>query len=251
MPEGFIEIVKIMSALVGRATLSCKKMESLTYIRLMVSRLSSPGVESVLITLEVVNMVTVENPLLEHGVKYLYYLAPVKNLRSILRHGIMTKNVVEARKLDYIDCSDREVQALRREKSLHNYVPLFLNTRNAMTYRYQQSGVDFVILRLLSDLVTDYTCKVSDRIAACREAIIMDLTAKALVTFGVREIITVKNFYANHDLKQRLGAEILVHTDIIDSKWIESVFLAPGRSRIRDLSIKQLYDNAWNLYFYV
>jgi len=196
-------------------------------------------------------MVTFENPLLDFGIKFLYYLAPVENLRSIFKRGIMNKRRVENLNLNYADYSDRDVQTIRKEKSLHSFVPLFLNTRNAMTYRYQKSGVDFVILRLMSDLVTQYDCKVSDRIAACRFAKILDLTAQSLKLIGVKDIIKAKSFYGDQELKQRMGAEILVHTDIIDSKWIESIFLVPGRSRIKDLPVKQLYDNALNLYFYV
>uniref|UniRef100_UPI00345EC9C7 DarT ssDNA thymidine ADP-ribosyltransferase family protein n=1 Tax=Mesotoga sp. TaxID=2053577 RepID=UPI00345EC9C7 len=105
-------------------------------------------------------MVTSTNPLQAFGAKHLYYLAPVKNIPSILKYGIMTKTAVETLEIPYDDYSDQTVQMIRAGKSLHEYVPLFLNTRNAMTFRYQKEKRDFAILRLNSDLVTHYDCLV-------------------------------------------------------------------------------------------
>lgn len=196
-------------------------------------------------------MVATENPLLDLGIKFLYYIAPVENLKSILKRGIMNKKKVESLNLTYADYSDRDVQSIREERSLHSFVPLFPNTRNAMTFRYQKSGVDFVILRLMSDLVTQYDCNVSDRIAACRFARIMDLTPQSLKLIGIEDIVRTKNFYGDQELRQRVGAEILVNTDIIDPKWIEGVYLKQGKPVIRDLDVKQYRDKNWRLYFHI
>jgi len=194
-------------------------------------------------------MVTSSNPLQVFGVKYLYYLAPAKNIPSILEYGIMTKTAVETLEIPYDDYSDQTVQTLRAGKFLHEYVPLFLNTRNAMTFRYQKENRDFAILRLNSDLVTHYDCLVSDRIAACSDAEIYALSEAALKKIDIEMVLSARNFYDNWLLKKRLGAEILVSTDIVEPEWIECIILDRTARKINGISIKQLHDNEYNYYF--
>ncbi len=194
-------------------------------------------------------MVTSSNPLQVFGVKYLYYLAPAKNIPSILEYGIMTKTAVETLEILYDDYSDQTVQTLRAGKFLHEYVPLFLNTRNAMTFRYQKENRDFAILRLNSDLVTHYDCLVSDRIAACSDAEIYALSEAALKKIDIEMVLSARNFYDNWLLKKRLGAEILVSTDIVEPEWIECIILDRTARKINGISIKQLHDNEYNYYF--
>jgi hypothetical protein len=194
-------------------------------------------------------MVTSSNPLHAFGVKHLYYLAPVKNIPSILEHGIMNKTTVRILEIPYDDYSDHIVQTLRAEKSLHEYVPLFFNTRNAMTFRYQKEKRDFAILRLNSDLVTHYECMVSDRIAACSDAEICPLSENALKKIDIETVLSARNFYDNLLLKKRLGAEILVNTEIVEPKWIECIILDRTARVINGVSIKQLRDSGYNYYF--
>ncbi|WP_289058956.1 DUF4433 domain-containing protein [uncultured Mesotoga sp.] len=194
-------------------------------------------------------MVTSSNPLQAFGVKHLYYLSPVKNIPSILEHGVMSKMAVETLEIPYDDYSDQTVQTIRERKSLHEYVPLFLNTRNAMTFRYQKEKRDFAILRLNSDLVTHYDCLVSDRIAACSDAEIYVLSEAALKKINIEVVLSARNFYDNWLLKKRLGAEILVKTDMIEPEWIECIILDRNAEKINGVSIRQLRDSGNNYYF--
>ncbi|WP_333640234.1 DUF4433 domain-containing protein [Mesotoga prima] len=194
-------------------------------------------------------MVTSSNPLQAFGVKHLYYLSPVKNIPSILEHGVMSKMAVETLEIPYDDYSDQTVQTIRERKSLHEYVPLFFNTRNAMTFRYQKEKRDFAILRLNSDLVTHYDCLVSDRIAACSDAEIYVLSEAALKKINIEVVLSARNFYDNWLLKKRLGAEILVKTDMIEPEWIECIILDRNAEKINGVSIRQLRDSGNNYYF--
>ncbi|HPE54143.1 hypothetical protein BG32_07245 [Mesotoga sp. HF07.pep.5.2.highcov] len=194
-------------------------------------------------------MVTSSNPLQAFGVKHLYYLSPVKNIPSILEHGVMSKMAVETLEIPYDDYSDQTVQTIRERKSLHEYVPLFFNTRNAMTFRYQKEKRDFAILRLNSDLVTHYDCLVSDRIAACSDAEIYVLSEAALKKINIEVVLSARNFYDNWLLKKRLGAEILVKTDMIEPEWIECIILDRNAEKINGVSIRQLRDSGSNYYF--
>ena len=194
-------------------------------------------------------MVTSSNPLQAFGVKHLYYLSPVNNIPSILEHGVMSKMAVETLEIPYDDYSDQTVQTIRERKSLHEYVPLFFNTRNAMTFRYQKEKRDFAILRLNSDLVTHYDCLVSDRIAACSDAEIYTLSEAALKKINIELVLSARNFYDNRLLKKRLGAEILVKTDMIEPEWIECIILDRNAEKINGVSIRQLRDSGNNYYF--
>jgi hypothetical protein len=161
----------------------------------------------------------------------------------------MNKAAVRTLEIPYEDYSDQNVQALRAAKSLHEFVPLFLNTRNAMTFRYQKEKREFAILRLKSDLVTHYECKVSDRIAACNDAKIHDLSEATLKEININLVISVRNFYDNLSLKKISGAEILVKTDMIEPEWIECIILNRATRKINGVSIKQLRDSGYNYYF--
>lgn len=69
----------------------------------------------------------------------LHYIAHVDNLKSILRHGIMSHN--KAKGLPHTSVSDSAVQK-RRSKvvippkyKLHDYVNIYFNARNPMMFR--------------------------------------------------------------------------------------------------------------------
>jgi len=50
-------------------------------------------------------------------------------------------------------------------------------------------------------------------------------------------------------LKKRLGAEILVKTDMIEPEWIECIILDGTTEKINGVSIRQLRDSGYNYYF--
>lgn len=69
----------------------------------------------------------------------LYYISHIKNINSILNHGLLCKNLVRKYELKYRDLSLTTCQERRRIKnlgnlSLHYYVPLYFAHLNPMTY---------------------------------------------------------------------------------------------------------------------
>ena len=80
------------------------------------------------------------NKLNEKEVDSLWYITHKENIESILVHGILNRN--NAKKLpNYVDISDHQVQSLRKKREpiyhrrIHEYVPMFVNPKNAMLYR--------------------------------------------------------------------------------------------------------------------
>ena len=92
-----------------------------------------------------------------HPIK-LYYLCPVENLSSILRHGIMSHNLVEERGLRVSDLSDPSVQEKRASnlsfqhfssgKNLHEYVNLYINPNGPMMANilFKQQRLDQTVI---------------------------------------------------------------------------------------------------------
>ena len=65
------------------------------------------------------------------GEPYLYNIAPVQNVSSILLHGILSKNLIESKGIKYESLADERVQYIREPKrvnnglSLHEYANLY------------------------------------------------------------------------------------------------------------------------------
>lgn len=86
----------------------------------------------------------------------LHFMTPIENLGSILQHGLLSRNQMLIRGVEFVDISDSEVQDLRRRpepvfgRSIHDYVPLYLNHMNAMLYRRREISASLVILEIYS-----------------------------------------------------------------------------------------------------
>lgn len=76
----------------------------------------------------------------QKGVYYLYYICHVNNLRSIVKYGLLSKNLINKNNIIFYDVSNRKVQARRdtvvinNKLKLHDYVNLYFDPRNPMMY---------------------------------------------------------------------------------------------------------------------
>lgn len=84
-----------------------------------------------------------------------YYIAHVDNLASIIRHGFLSRNQLIKKGLTFQDISMNEVQDRRssryetvHNRSIHEYVPLFLNPKNPMLSKRRNENDNLVILEL-------------------------------------------------------------------------------------------------------
>jgi hypothetical protein len=91
--------------------------------------------------INIVFRVCAKNPLRELGINYVYYLCPIKNLKSILKFGIFSRNEMIRRNMVFYDYSEHSIQERRKENGYHDMVPTFFNTRNAMTFRWEKESV--------------------------------------------------------------------------------------------------------------
>ncbi len=77
----------------------------------------------------------------------LYYFTHLANLKSILEHGILSRDIVEERRLRHKEIANKQIIQNRKEKGLTRYVPLYICPRNAMLYsKISMSNWRIVIL---------------------------------------------------------------------------------------------------------
>ena len=94
---------------------------------------------------------------------FFYHLTHQDNLLSILQYGLLSRNELEQNKIDVKkDISNKDVQKRRiksdpiYKRSLHDYIPLFFNSRNPMLYT--QKSIQNQIITLCYD-----TCLLSHK----------------------------------------------------------------------------------------
>ncbi|KKN49874.1 hypothetical protein LCGC14_0638390 [marine sediment metagenome] len=76
----------------------------------------------------------------DKGIKSFKYLTPIENLDSIMKNGIMQRNVLSNDNIDFRDISKEVFQNNRQEcfkmffneDHIHNYVPLFISSHTRM-----------------------------------------------------------------------------------------------------------------------
>ncbi|ROL60641.1 DUF4433 domain-containing protein [Bacteroidetes/Chlorobi group bacterium MS-B_bin-24] len=78
----------------------------------------------------------------ENGIDYLYRITHKKNLKSILRFGLLSRNLCIEKGLAVEEIGDTEIKERRGMTMLpysglrlNDYVPLYFNPRNAMMYK--------------------------------------------------------------------------------------------------------------------
>lgn len=80
----------------------------------------------------------------EYGVKALWYLTHIANLSSILNNGILCRNEISQRGIEFKDISDPKVQRWR--KKTYDYVPLFFADNTPMLFVCWQKFPNEIIL---------------------------------------------------------------------------------------------------------
>lgn len=155
----------------------------------------------------------------------LHFMTPAANLESILAHGLLSRNAMLARGIAFVDMSDHEVQALRRrpepvfDRSIHDYVPLYLNHMNAMLFRRRELRDSLVVLQIRSAIAAQPGVVFCDGNAAAADtgfAPDPDILGASLEALEAEYWIEVE------DGRRRRMAEVLI-PDVIPADAIEGV----------------------------
>jgi hypothetical protein len=107
----------------------------------------------------------------------LYNIAPINNVPSILKHGILSHN--RASKLTHEDISMREMQDLRAKKRvpgglmLHDYANLYFNGRNKMMAKKRPEHDRLCVLRVAREALNLEGAVIADRNATSDYALFL------------------------------------------------------------------------------
>ncbi len=95
------------------------------------------------------------NSFREYGVNYLFHMTSLDNLKNIMTHGLYSHNLSRQLNVLQDDISDQDVNQKRAyindphfNRSLHDYVPFFINPRNAMLYALRNKQYYIAILAI-------------------------------------------------------------------------------------------------------
>lgn len=161
-----------------------------------------------------------------YGINSLWYISSIENLKSILFHGILCRNVCQERKLGFADISDLSIQKRRTE--FHSYVPLFFAHNTPMLYRVvEEKGEEIVLLEISPGIMLNDGVKFSDGNIASGETRIFD-NLNNLEQFNW-EVIFRPSGPLYGDWKRIRSAEVLVPNKV-DSNEIVFIHVQTDES---------------------
>ena len=172
--------------------------------------------------------------------KQAYHFTHVANLPGIARTGLLSHRLVREGDLEFVDISDNEVQPRRSRpepvfrRSIHDYVPMYLNPRNAMLYKLRDYAEDLVMLAVDMDGFEMDDVVYTDGNAACAAT---RFAADIRVTVPSIPALCAAYWNDVPEGKRRRCAEMLVPDQILPSR-ISSVYCRdPG---VRDFASRVL-----------
>jgi len=188
----------------------------------------------------------VKDGFLNNNIDSLWHLTHVKNINSIVKHGIYNhykahKNIGKS----LTDISDNEVQRWRDSKELfykrrvHEYVPLYINYDNLMVYKlkryeYQQQ---LCLIEVSLDVLSENDFLFTDRNAACYDAVFYKSSEDLKkLPWAVLQDDTWDWNDSNKLSKQQRQAEVLIYPEV-HPKFIEKIYCS-SKEMYRDLSEK-------------
>ena len=165
--------------------------------------------------LKIKNFLTIQ--LDKYGVNTINHMTHIDNLSGILEHGLLSHNNSYKEK----DISNKDVNARRargepiHNRQIHDYVPFYFNTRNAMLYAVQkQNHSKIIILGFSFDIILDENVIYSNRNASTDNVQFTNafecLKSNEFIDFD--RVFNVNNevWSDSIKLKQEMQAEILV-----------------------------------------
>jgi hypothetical protein len=175
----------------------------------------------------------------------LHYIVPMKNVSSILEHGILSHNRAAA--LIHDDISMHVIQDRRAKKQvpggllLHDYVNLYFNGRNKMMAKRRPEHDRICVLRISPAVLNVPGAVISDQNASSDWALFLASPA-GLQKLHSEEVFVRSWKFPNDQIREwRLGslvcAELLI-PHVVDSKLIIGAYVLDGAALARFTNLK-------------
>ena len=167
--------------------------------------------------------------------KFLYYLSSKENFESIIKNGILSKNEIKKKNINYKSFAEDEVQKRRSKvdinisdrtrRNLHDLVPLYFTPKTPTLYARQNNQYNFFFtkissIKIISDLKKNFAF--TDGNAAS------DFTKQYWNLKNLPklkwDIIHAESWADKEDGKRIRNAEFLIHQNI-EIKFISEFIL--------------------------
>ncbi len=153
---------------------------------------------------------TVDIPGLKRGM--VYHMTAIENLEKIFDYGLLSNHEAVSKGFLQKDVSEGSIQRIRETKkvygkSLHEYVPFYINPRNAMLYRVSREN-NIVVIGVKSDSFAGLDYVLSNRNAAVKTAAFGN-SQNFIENMWWDEIFS-DNWNEDRNLKEITQSEVLV-----------------------------------------
>lgn len=105
----------------------------------------------------------------KNDIKELYFIAPIDNISSMFKHGLLSHNKIKADKIPHKSIAHEDVQKRRENKvipggkrKLHDYVNLYFNPRNSMMFSRKGLHAQICVLGVAADVLIEPQIIVTD-----------------------------------------------------------------------------------------
>jgi cold shock CspA family protein len=185
-----------------------------------------------------------KNYLTNLGIKYLYHMTHISNLKSILENGLLSHNRSHEGGFLKRDISMQEAQSWR--KRWHDYVPFYFNPRNTMLYKRRELQNQIVILGIDPMLILEEGTWFSDgNVAAGATKVYNDIAMLEQLPW---QIIKASSWnYEDAERKERckriMCAEVLVPNRVN----VQSILKIFCRSLSQRSEVQQILPDGVNI----
>jgi O-acetyl-ADP-ribose deacetylase (regulator of RNase III) len=165
-------------------------------------------------------------------IKGLFYITHVNNIKSILRHGILSHALVEARKVQFTPIYDAQIVSNRRErktpngKSLWDYANLYFQPRNPMLYRVinEKDKKDIAIVEVRPDILKQPDVFVSTGNAASLPSDILPVKDGLKEIHQMWKVINSEWWNDTDGSKRKIMAECLA-PELVPPALIQAIYV--------------------------
>jgi hypothetical protein len=163
-------------------------------------------------------------------VKQLYYITHVRNVPSILKHGILAHERIEREGIKYYPIYDAEIVERRKEirtpdgRVLWDFANLYFQARNAMLYRVvtEKSADELAVLAVSKDILLQKDIFISTGNAASGGSLILPKAGLAKID---ADVLNMEYWTVEDGSKRKMMAECLV-PDSVPSSLIKTIYVA-------------------------
>lgn len=166
-----------------------------------------------------------------NDIKELYYITPISNIESIMKHGILSHN--KAKKIKHESIANQDVQGLRANKKipgtgrdLHDYVNLYFDAHNPMLCVKSKEN-DIICVLCIKKKILSFSDEIiiTDQNAA--KSCWFKTVAEGLPLLKKNEIYA--KYWTNKRLKGIKCAEVLVPNMICPNLFFIYILLTKDR----------------------